>query len=213
MNKFDRFISSVGSVKSADQLCGLICSLGLVKDPRGLYGRYNEFQVPVGGAWQDPYELARFLWDSKDDFEGCTSFLEIGTYTGYTFFIITNFLRAHVCPTLRCKTIDPCANYIDPAIWPYVQEHFQLATSEDVKGEQYDIVLIDGNHEGEWPLLDFNNCSKGARIVVFHDIVDKWCPAVRNTFETLKMRCESKEYVFSHDGNTFGIGVIFEPGT
>lgn len=211
MNKFDKFTRDLDGVTSARELCGIICELGLKRDHRGIYGEHHAHQVDVGGAWQDPLELATFLWECRDVFRGVRSYLDIGTCNGYTFFIIMSFLRRFVDPDIRCKTIDPEWHMDDPSISPYIMPYYERCTSDDIaaRGETYDLVFIDGCHEGEWPMRDYNNVSGFASVVFFHDVVDKWCPAVRSAFSALEADgLSTRRYVLSHDGSTFGIGVV-----
>jgi len=209
--KFDVFIRELPNVCNEQDLCNLICSLGLYRDTRGIYGQYERFQVEKGGVWQDPFELATFLWNSKQDFRHVTSYLDIGTFNGYTFFIIMSFLKAFVNPDIKCKTVDPYDFVDDKTILPYIFPYYERCTSDEIRErqEQYDLVFIDGCHEAPWPRKDFDNCKNFASIVFFHDVVDKWCPDVRAIFEELASVHQTKKYVLSHDKRTFGIGVVF----
>jgi len=92
MNAFENFKLAMRGVANERDLCRAICELGLRKDERDIYGAYARHQVEDGGVWQDPMELATFLWNSREDFKDVRSFLEIGTFTGYSFFIIHTFL-------------------------------------------------------------------------------------------------------------------------
>lgn len=208
MNKFDNFLEKLPAITNEKDLCDLICTLGLFKDNRPIYGQYTHYQVEQGGAWQDPMELATFLWSSRDDFRGINSYLEIGTFTGYTFFIILNFLKTFVNPFIRAKTVDPNI-FIDPEIMPYIQPYFQRGTSEDVKDEQYDLVFIDGCHEAPWPQIDLDNVKDKSNIIFFHDIVDVHCPFVKETFQNIAFINKHKIYTLACKPDLFGIGIIF----
>lgn len=207
-NKFDSFIANIRNVTCASDLCDLICTLGLFLDNRGLYGRYTDSQVSQGGMWQDPMEFATFLWDSRTDFTGMESFLEIGTFTGYTFFVFKYFLRAFVNPGIRTQTMDVTSQHIDPEISPYISDNFVQGTSFDVT-DQFDMVFIDGCHEAPWPLNDLNNLSPAAKIVIMHDVNDKYCPYVGHVFqnEIDETIWTKKMYACSDVGNIFGFGL------
>ncbi len=218
MNRFESFLTHLPGIQNEGELCHLICQLGLYADKRGLYGKFEKFQISTGGIWQDPWELAVFLWNSRNDFKACNSYLEIGTFTGYSFFIIYNFLRVFSNPAITGKTIDPSSHYIpaiDPRscaiseIAPYVLPYYQKCTSDDLKGEAYDLVFIDGCHEAPWPLRDFNNIKPNASIAFFHDINDRWCPDVVSTFDALSQEYRTKRYIHGNVENIFGIGVVF----
>lgn len=205
----DEFISGLDHVTKWEDLCDLICNLGLFMDDRGIYDEYERFQVAQGGCWQNPRELAMFLWDSRDTFQGAESYLDIGTFNGYTFFVIMNFLKKFVNPNIRCKTIDPLNN-IEPSIAPYVLPYYECCTSDDIayRNEQYDIVFVDGCHEAPWPMRDFKNFCNSSSVIFFHDVVDKWCPAVTAAFSSAAETWGTKKYVYSRDQATFGIGVV-----
>jgi hypothetical protein len=207
MNKFDSFISRVKDVKGADELCNLICEIGLYRDNRGIYDIYEKYQVSSGGIWQNPMELAVFLWDVKDILKEAkiSNFLEIGTFTGYTFFIINVFLKAHVSPDLISKTVDPDLQ-LDNEIYPYVIKHYQKGTIDDVK-ETYDLVFIDGNHSNPGPTHDFESVEKYAKFVFFHDVCDKYCPDVATAYKKYSSEYEGNIYSLSKTG-CFGIGFL-----
>ena len=206
MDEFERFIAGLDNVTKWEDLCELICNLGLFMDNRKIYDDYEPFQVATGGCWQNPRELAIFLWDSQESFKGAESYLDIGTFNGYTFFVIMNFLKKFVNPAIRCKTIDPC-NHITPSILPYVLPYYECCTSDEVN-EQYDIVFIDGCHEAPWPMRDFENFCNSSSVVFFHDVVDKWCPDVAEAFGVAAESWVTKKYVYTKNQATFGFGIV-----
>jgi len=209
MNKYELFISKLPNVNNENELCDIICDLGMFNDNRCIYGKYEKYQVHQGGVWQDPYELATFLWNSQDDFKGAKSFLEIGTFTGYSFFIIFQFLKVFVNKDIIGKTVDPSDSFIVSDISPYISPYYFKGTSFDVINETFDIVFIDGCHENPWPINDFENVGQKANIVFFHDINDKYCHDVVTTFNKLEKKMKSKRYHHACVPNTFGIGIVF----
>lgn len=209
MNKYEVFINKLPSVQNEKDLCDLICELGLYMDSRSLYGVYEPYKTSRGGVWQDPFELAKFLWDSKEDFQGAQTFLEIGTFTGYSFFIIYEFLKAFVNKDIKAITIDPVPIFAECDIAPYIAPHYQQLTSEGMKAQRFDIVFIDGNHSAPWPLMDFENVGIRARCAFFHDINDKYCHDVVAAFNELETKYKSKRYQYASNANQFGIGIVF----
>lgn len=217
MDKFETFRHNLKtSVIGPDSLCAAICSLGLFHDDRLIYHQYQPHMLDrgsKGGVWQDPMEISQALWSLKDDLRalGVKSFLDIGTFNGYTFFVILEFLKAFVHPDLTALSIDPCDEIADE-IRPYVAAYLRSETSQDVmtRHEQYDFVFIDGCHEAPWPAMDFETAkhSLNAKMVMFHDIADRWCPAVITLFKKIT---DSHPYkVFKlHPSKVFGVGLVF----
>jgi len=84
----------------------------------------------------------------------------------------------------------------------------------------FDLVLIDGDHSREAVRRDWETVRPHARAVAFHDIVDAYCPGVRETWQELR-REEADAYDFheftahypevtAREGDTFlglGLGV------
>jgi len=211
-NKFENFILNIPNVTNENELCDLICTLGLFHDNRNIYENYNMYQLAnnAGGLWQNPLELSTFLWNIKDIFinANVSSFLEIGTFTGYTFFVVNEFLKAHVCPTLISKTIDP-NNFIRSDILPYICEYIQTGTIDDIiqNKEQYDFVFIDGLHENPGPTHDFISIESFAKFACFHDVVDRYCPDVVAAFKEYSAKYPSKIFSLS-TVQCFGIGLL-----
>jgi Methyltransferase domain len=205
----ENYIKNVSNIKSAADLCSLICSIGLFYDNRGLYGEYEKYMNPpgCGGLWQNPMELATFLWENKQLFTQVRSFLDIGTFNGYTTFVIVEFLKAHVSPDIRVKTIDPNIHFHGQATEPYIRSYFTQSTIDDLApGEEYDLVFIDGFHDEPGPLHDFNSVKAFAKFVFFHDIADRWCPYVTETFNKLSTVYDTRRTCLTP--GVFGIGII-----
>jgi hypothetical protein len=195
-------------VRSVDDLTKFICTIGLFYDNRNLYGKYQSFMLPEGhgGLWQNPEELATFLWSNKQLFIDAKiqSYLDIGTFNGYTTFVIVEFLKTFVNPDIRVKTIDPFV-LIHPNMVDYIMPYFQQTTIEGIN-EEYDLVFIDGLHEHPGPSNDFDHVSKYATLVFFHDVTDRHCPAVRETFARLAQMYDHS--LTNLSGDLFGIGLL-----
>jgi len=210
----DQYIEKVGQVSSADELCRLICDIGLYYDTRSIYAEWSfcMLEQGQGGIWQNPMELAKFLWGTKDILRkaGVKSYLDIGTFNGFTFCIISHFLRAHVCPDIKVKTIDPWKS-IHPTVSKYVLPYYAQESIDD-NFDSWDLVFIDGNHTHPGPIHDFQSVRGFAKFVFFHDIVDRFCPDVRSTFERVATRYKTIKFIERQD--QFGIGfVILNPPT
>jgi hypothetical protein len=205
----ENYLNNISSVTNATELCNLICNIGLHYDERDLYGEYKKFMNPKGqgGLWQNPMELATFLIDNKQLFidTDIKSYLDIGTFTGFTTFVIVEFLRAHVNKDIRVKTIDPNIWFKNKDSEPYISTYYNQCTIYSIK-EEYDLVFIDGLHEHPGPMNDFNFVKKFAKIVFFHDISDKHCPDVVETFNKLSRIYESRRTCLNQ--GVFGIGIL-----
>ena len=211
MNKFDAYIAAIRVAQNVDDITRAICELGLFEDSRGLYGdEFSKYQIHGGGgAWQNPRELAIFLWDLRDEWKNVASFLDIGTFNAYTFFIILEFLKAHANSNVRACTCDPFDEIRDPSILPYVENYVLRGTVDDVPaGTTWDLVFIDGLHEAPGPEHDFEAVRKfEPKIVCFHDVVDKFCPDVVAFFR--QKSSEFPSHIISEVNDVFGIGVLF----
>lgn len=208
MNKFDLFLKNLPYIKNQNELTNLICTLGLFYDNRNLYKEYEKFMVQDGGGiWQNPEELATFLWETKTLFKenNIKSYLDIGTFNGYTFFIISNFLKVFVNKDIKVCSIDP-EIHIEHSIKEYIKNDIKNCTSFDIF-DSFDLVFIDGCHTGEWPMNDFKNALKlNCKFAFFHDIVDKYCPDVNKTWSIISKEFKTNEFCKSRD--TFGIGLV-----
>lgn len=178
-NPFAHFIEHVPNVRSDHELAMLISSVGVYNRYDGqarpgveVHPRFRRFAYEPNvkkGLWNDPDRLAAFLWFNKDEWKakGVKSCLEIGTFTGYGFFVVSTFLKTFVNPEMTFKTIDiEPLNEQDP-VYNYIKDYFQQTTSDALSGEKYDLVLIDGSTEKEWLAKDLNNTRVGAKSVYF----------------------------------------------
>ena len=149
-----------------EQIINLILEKKLFIDNRGnMYGqKYNNFLSHNSGLWQHPDEfsdLLLFLQDKK-----IKTFLNIGTFNGYTFNFISDFLNKF--NSVECTTIDPINHN------PIIDERFTyLSTvSDEFLNQKYDLVFIDGLHTYNGVKNDYINVGQYAKYCVFHDIND-----------------------------------------
>ncbi len=146
------------------ELIEKILDIGLQHDERNLYHHnYLNRQKPVG-MWQSPDELADMIIFLQN--KNIQSFLNIGTFNGITFNFVSdclNQLRKTKCVTLDAFDHNPVKNK---------NYRYEIATSDNWAGKDYDFVFIDGDHSYNWAKKDYENSGKLARICGFHDVVD-----------------------------------------
>jgi cephalosporin hydroxylase len=141
--------------------------------------------------WQYPNQFSKYLVElSRHRIE---SYLEIGVRHGGTFVITVEYLsRFH--PIKEAVAVDlelnpglrryqksrggvtvMRANSHDGTFQDFVRDH-----------EEFDLVLIDGDHSEEGCRQDFETVRDRARIVAFHDIVSDPVPGVGRVWRTVK---------------------------
>lgn len=175
---------------------------GIVADHRLDYGWL--YRDCVGGVYyQVPRQLAGFVsLASRLDIQ---SFCNIGTFNGWTTAFITCHLRKKqpVCVVsvdIKDKVEDPLSK---------LGIKFHIGTSDDLRGERFDLCLIDGDHSYDWVARDFENIGQHARYCAFHDINDFFCPGVRQFYSEIRIGRPCREFLYHPDDlNLMGIGVI-----
>jgi hypothetical protein len=183
----------------------------LQADDRGNYygEKYKDHLSFEGGLWQMPEELADlmvFLSDKKIE-----SFLNIGTFNGLTFNLLSDFLYSFGCK--KCITIDP-HNYNPP-----IDERFEYLTltSDNFKDQVFDLVFIDGDHSYNGVKKDYENVGRLAKYCIFHDIDDDFVRyginndgGVPRFWEEIKNEKKYMEFIDnSKPIKVMGIGIVY----
>jgi len=120
---------------------------------------------------------------------------------------MTEFLKKKN-PDIRCVGVDITDKYMLAEVKEYL-EGFNIATSENYKGQSFDLVFIDGDHRLNGIKTDWENVGKYAKYVIIHDINQPTWPAVKVFWESIKTGKKYNEYLYQTDGNNVhGIGLL-----
>ena len=218
----------LSDLRDPQKLVDIIRRIGLTYDSRGfeIYGKDSEYMLPPvnlfravspdpfyvgrGGLWQIPQELAECLiYLSKEKIH---SFLEIGTWQGWTSSIFVSYLLKFN-KTIEALTIDPKKHF---SAYRQVKKRIPLKykkiSSERLKGKMYDICFIDADHRYLAVKNDFENVGKFSRISIYHDIYDHSLGVFKFWNEIKKIKINDydfKEFLYHSEGKDFmGIGLM-----
>jgi hypothetical protein len=159
-------------LRDEETLMKIIREIGLCYDDRDVYGDESPYMNASGnGLYQLPKQLVKAMIElSRHKID---SFLEVGTYTGYTSSLLTAYLY-RFNPELKATTIDPNHNFRSyKKVRSLIPLEHRLCKSETLRGQVFDCVFIDGDHSYQGARRDFENVGKQARICMFHDINDE----------------------------------------
>ncbi|NBU16992.1 MAG: class I SAM-dependent methyltransferase [Actinobacteria bacterium] len=170
------------ALRDARVVADLIRQAGLYHDDRMPYGSDNAHMHPRPnkGLWQVPEQLAGCLtWLST---QNVATFLEIGPCSGWTTTFIAAYLGRFGLQRLDTIEYEGYAHLLDQdmvTLWHLeslpVHVHYTLGNPPL---REYDAVFIDGLHTYEGVSWDYNAYGPRGRIVLFHDINDRWCHGV-----------------------------------
>jgi cephalosporin hydroxylase len=150
--------------------------------------------------WQYPNQFGKYLSllsELKPE-----SYLEIGVRHGGTFIITLEYLKKF--------TVVKNAIAVDIAYPPSIVLYkkinslvsfYQINSQLDsftkllAKQKNIDLVFIDGNHEEQACMNDFNNVKEIANMIVLHDIASDACAGVKNSWSFIKKNYSS-QYLF-----------------
>lgn len=165
------------------------------------------------GIAQTPDQIAKALV-YLSQFQ-INTYCEIGVYHGANFLFCSEYLK-RFNPTIRCLGVDPTVEtYLDTDIKEVIDKEIWITiksiTSEDIKGEKFDYVFIDGDHVQPWVQRDWQNLGQHAKICGFHDLQDPGWPDVARYWERLRGNKDKVMVEFLDDLSnlkTHGIGII-----
>lgn len=162
---------------------------------------------------QEYHEL-KYIYDL---IAGSSSYLEIGTAEGNSFYVLSQSLKA----TARTAYVDYGEKHTTPARNELLKKLVLLGrnrpleilgdsndpnTVKKLNGEKFDVVLIDAGHTYHNVITDAAFYGKLAKkYVIFHDVQ---LPEVKEAFEEytdMRDDCKSWTYINSE---TFGYGIL-----
>lgn len=193
-------------------VANLVRAFGIVAWGPRTIGPEVQFINPDNiGIAQTPDQIAKVLvYVSKFKIN---SYCEIGVYHGGNLLFSSEYLR-RFNPNIKCYGVDPTGYFnltikelIDKELWITLKP----LTSEDMKGEKFDYVFIDGDHVQPWPQRDYQNLGQHAKICAFHDLQDPGWPDVAIYWNYLKGNKDKVMVEFLDDLSnlkTHGIGII-----
>ena len=186
----------------------LVCDYGLCVEDRDAYGEWNQFMIRnrhEEAMFQTPKQIADAILELlKHDIN---TYAEIGIFKGGSHLLIKNILELKN-PNLKSVGIDIQDRHLTEDIKNHINLH--IGTSEDFKGQPFDLVFIDGDHSYEGVKTDYKNLGQYAKIVMFHDINDSTCPGVVNFWNEVKENKKYKEFTYQTNNQPIqGIGLVF----
>lgn len=162
---------------------------------------------------QHPREFARFLVLLGN--LRCRSYIEIGTHSGGSLYIVDSYLRAldpaaFVCSVgidISDRNLVGWSAYSDR----FPRTRFILADSRqlDLGTEQFDAGLIDGSHTGKAVANDFATLRNHCRVVGFHDIAAKKSNVLRVWRQVKEQHpvCPTWEFISLPPRRKLGMGI------
>jgi hypothetical protein len=117
---------------------------------------------------QLPPQLAACLVDLSE--YPIHSYCEIGTFNGVaTCFVVAYLQRFN--PAMRAVTVDIERQFTaSVSVAELLPLSYHLGTSDDFRGQAFDLCFIDGDHTLPWVARDYNNVGRISRFCLFHDI-------------------------------------------
>jgi len=208
----------IAVLQDAEVVANLIRAFGIVCWGPPVFGDDEIFKnrhEDMAGIYQTPIQMAEALvYLSQFKIE---SYCEIGVFQGGNFLFMSEYLRRFNSDII-CTGIDP-TDYLNFEIEAIIEKEswlrFYSFTSEALKKREWDLVFIDGEHEGGWVVKDWNNVGKYAKICMFHDIQEITCPepvALWQKLKQLKGKIVKEYRKHSAAVPLHGIGIIHREG-
>lgn len=230
MNDYQTYLSQLTkeSFNSVESIEKIILDLGLNNEilqeqpPEysAFYGQGFGFKI-----WQYPNQFSKYLYWLTNYAHKINSYYEIGSRSCGTFILTVELLKRYNANTeffkaTACDLIDP--NHL---ILDYLSTNkfvtYTKTNSHDksfiefMQKNNYDLILIDGDHSYDGVKQDSENTINNCKIQVFHDIVNQHCPGVVEYWKEIKNKISDTHNIYeftdqydSVNGNFLGIGCI-----
>jgi hypothetical protein len=202
---------SIESLKNSEVVANLVRAFGIVQWGPPVFGSDEMFKNPSGnmaGIYQTPAQIGKALVYLSEF--SINSYLEIGVFQGGNYFFVSEYLR-RFNPDIKCLGIDP-TQYLNDEIRAIIETEMYLSfkgvTSEQLKGSEFDLVFIDGEHTGGWVKRDYENVGQYAKFCMFHDIQETTCPEVVEFWKTIKNKKSIEFLDHESERPLHGIGII-----
>lgn len=172
--------------------------------------------------WQYPNQFSKYLVELSR--HKIKSYAEIGCRFGGTFILTVEYLARFNPDFGTALAVDLIEK--SPALQEYEKhrriEYFCGSSSGEefarfVRNARFDLALIDGDHEFDGVMADFNVMKWRTKRMAFHDVTSKVCPGTTHFWSACKAFLESDfefaEFVEQYPdvpagGPFLGIGVM-----
>ena len=205
----------IESLKNPEVVANLVRAFGIVQWGPDAFGKDEIFKnqsADMAGMYQTPDQIGKALV-YLSNFK-INSYLEVGVFQGGNFLFVYEYLR-RFNPEIRCTGIDP-TGHLNDEIRAIIETElflsFKAITSDQLAGQEFDLVFIDGDHTAEWAKRDFENVGRHAKICMIHDIQEASCPGVVEFWETIKGKKAVEFLDHTSEKPSQGIGIITKKG-
>ncbi len=188
MNLFIR--SEIETLEDVGGVANLIAQSGLNdEEPNGWPRCLAPFLGQGLRIWQHPCQFAPYLCFLRD--KKIHRYLEIGVRHGGCFAATVSYL-SRFAPVELAVAVDVQDSDQALSQAQALGGYFVRASSGDAiiallaRHIEWDLILIDGNHDEEWVWHDYELLRPHTRFLAFHDIVDNFCPGVVRVWNEIK---------------------------